>query len=231
MGARSWSVGSEQPMALASFSDLKTQIGNWTRHTSWAAGGEAADFIVLGEAWLNRTLGAVETEQALTGTTSSREIDTSSYSIVRPLNLFLTTDGDEIRIRPKDYGAMPRFSENSRPGAWAWSKNAQKIYLDHPCDQAHTFRLTYRQRFALATTDPNWLLTNHPDVYLAACLVYGTLRAPADGAPDVSEWKRLLASSIPQVKKEIAATKRATAKVDKALLRGGNYDIETDQVV
>lgn len=42
-------------------------------------------------------------------------------------------------------------------------------------DGVYTVSVTYYQRFtALASASTNWLLTNHPTVYLNACLVEGS---------------------------------------------------------
>jgi hypothetical protein len=40
-------------------------------------------------------------------------------------------------------------------------------------DGVYTISLDYYQRLNIATSTTNWLLTNHPSIYLNACLVEG----------------------------------------------------------
>ena len=84
-------------MALATYSDLQTYVTELMAREDLL--GNAADWITLAEARLNREIPAVETDVTLTGVASSRRIDVSSYSVVSPLALFLIdTDGDVIEM-------------------------------------------------------------------------------------------------------------------------------------
>lgn len=203
-------------MALANFTDLKTAVTDWMARSDVA--GKAEDFITLGEAALNRELDVVDTDTELTGTVDSREIDVSSLSVVEPRALFLIDPdtGDEAQLTPLTDGTFPYVSESQEPSFWSFEKNAEKIKFDTPLNKAYKFRFEYRERFALSDANPtNWLLTNHPDLYLAATLVWGGVftRNAEAGA----RWATVLAEALPSVRNIIAQKKRGRLKVDDTL--------------
>lgn len=200
-------------MALANFSDLKSSVTRWLARTDLA--GDAEDFILLGEATLNRELPAVETEATLTGTVSSREIDISSLSIVEPRNLFLKRAGiGDILLTQKADGTFPYSDTNAQPRFW--SIDGTKIKFDCPLDEAYSFRFEYQERFALSDASPtNWLLTNHPDVYLSAVLIWGGIFTRNDAR--AATFAETLRVGIPSVRNSIVQKKRAVLSVDAGL--------------
>jgi hypothetical protein len=205
-------------MAISNYTELKASVGNWMTRTDLA--GEAAEFISLAEAALNRELDPVETDVALTGTISSRRIDIASTSCVEPIALFLAEAGcDEIELTPRTDGTFPYTVTADRPSVWAI--DGANIDFDCPLDKAYPFRFRLRQRFALSDAQPtNWLLTNHPDVYLAAVLVWGGVFIQDD--PTASRWVSILSNGIPSVRNIIAQGKRALLSVDPVLAPSRN---------
>lgn len=207
-------------MALDTYSSLKTSVLDWMVRADLS--GNAADWVTLGEARLNRELNPVETDQSLTGVSDSREIDVSAYAIVEALALYLIDSGtsDERELIQKDDFA--RSGTSGEPRFWDYLPHASagKIIFDCPLDAAYTFRLRYRQRFALSdSATTNWLLTNHPDVYLAATLVWGS--GFVEKFQEAGGFKTLLDEAIPSIRSLIADSKRAVATVDPALSRIG----------
>jgi hypothetical protein len=63
-------------------------------------------------------------------------------------------------------------------------------------------------------------LTNHPDVYLAAVLVWGGVFIQDD--PTASRWVSILSNGIPSVRNIIAQGKRALLSVDPVLAPSRN---------
>jgi len=204
-------------MALSNYTELQASVLDWMVRAGQT--GKVADWITLAEARLNRELGAVETDTTLTGVADSRRIDISALSMVQPIALFLAETGsDEVLIQPATDGTFEYLTTSGRPTRWAI--DGTNIDFDRPLDSAYPFRFRYRQRFALATSSTNWLLTNHPDVYLAASIVWGS--AYNKNLADASAWKQLLDEAIPSIKNSIAQSKRATLRVDPGLAsRGG----------
>lgn len=205
-------------MALANYTDLKAAVSSWMARADLA--GDAADFVTLGEAHLNREIDAVETDAILTGVVDNRALSISSLAVVAVLDLFLRDPdtSDELRLTPKTDGGFAYASQSSRPRYWAI--DGDNIDFDAPLDQAYTFRLRYRQRFALSDSAPtNWLLTNHSDVYLSAVLIWGGVFIQDTNYAQT--FSTILSQGIPAVKNIIAQKKRSQLTVDPALQRVG----------
>ena len=202
-------------MTISTYTELKSAVTTWMTRSDLA--GEAADYITLAEAALNRELPAVETDVTLTGVLDSRRIDIAAQNCVEPIALFLAqADTDEVEVTKQDDGTFPYRSTSGYPRFWAI--DGTNIDFDCPLDQAYPFRFRFRQRFALSDSVPtNWLLTNHPDVYLASVLVWGGLFIRND--PVIARWASILNSGIPSVRNIIAQSKRGTLTVDPGLMR------------
>lgn len=216
-------------MALSNYSDLQASAVDWMERAGQS--GKAPDWITLGEARLNREIGVIEMEALLTATVSSRSVDISALSIVTPHDLFLTEQGgNEITVQQQPYGKMP-FNVNApaQPEMFAF-KNFSTIEFDRLADYAYSLRLTYMGRFALSDANPtNDLLTNHPDVYLAATLMWG-----AGYNQDWSNgpvWKAILDEEVPKVRNIYAQRRRGMSRVDPAIVMKGwrsGYNIQSD---
>jgi len=221
-------------MAIATYADLKTKVASWGRRSGNSTFvSEVPDIITIAEAKLNRELGPVETNATRTGTVGSRNIDISALSIVEPISLWLTphTDADEIQLDQVSPHDMPYRAANGEPRLWVVD-SLSTIKLDCPCQLAYSFRFRFRGPFNLADGadgDSNWLLDNHPDIYLAAALMWGAGYREdwANGAA----FKQVLDVELPKVKSTLAKRRRATQKVDPSFLMSTapGYNIFTDQ--
>lgn len=210
-------------MAIANYTDLKTAVANWMARSD--VSGEAGDFIMLAEARLNRELPAVETDVTLTGTIDSRRIDISAQNCVEPIALFLAETGaDEVEIQRQADGTFPYLATSGRPTIW--SVDGTSIDFDRPLDAAYPFRFRLRQKFALSDSAPtNWLLTNHPDLYLASALIWGGVFIKDFGY--AAPFSAALEDGIPSVRNIIAQSKRGMLRVDNALLSPRRFDFTT----
>lgn len=202
-------------MSISNYTELKAAVTTWLSRGDIAT--QSADCISLAEAALNRELPAVETDVTLTGTLNSRIIDISAQSCVEPIALFVAeTALDEVELTPLVDGTFPYRVSSGYPRAWAI--DGSNINFDCPLDQAYPFRFRLRQRFALSDAAPtNWLLTNHPDLYLAASIVWGGVFIQDD--PTMARWASILNSALPSVRSVITQNKRATLLVDPALVQ------------
>ncbi len=202
-------------MAITNYTELKSAVTTWLTRGDIA--GQAADCISLAEAALNRELPAVETDVPLTGVQDSRVIDISTQHCVEPIALFVAEAGlDEVALTPMVDGTFPYRSASNYPRVWAI--DGSNIDFDCPLLSAYPFRFRLRQSFVLSDAAPtNWLLTNHPDLYLAASIVWGGVFIQDD--PTMARWASILNSALPSVKNILAQSKRATLVVDAALQR------------
>ena len=206
-------------MAITNYEELQQAIQDWMDRTDIA--GNVPDMISLAEAELNRELKVVETNVTLTGTTGSRSIDISAYSIVQPETLKLNDTFREWELTPRDNGTFTYIDSSARPSIW--SIDGTTIVFDVPLDQDYTFRFRYQGRFALSGLVPtNKVLTDHPDLYMAASIVWGGLFTEDDRK--ISTWRGLLERVMPQVKSTLNQSKRGQLTVDPALGSIGRYN-------
>src|SRR5262245_53734648 len=118
-------------MAIGNYDDLKSAVTNWMARVDVA--GDAADFITLAEARLNRELDPIELDAMLAGSSGSREIDIASLSCDRPISLFLALAGlDEAEMTARAPGTFPLTSVAGRPRYWA--KDGNRISFDSALD-------------------------------------------------------------------------------------------------
>lgn len=201
-------------MAISTYSELQTAITDWMDRTDLT--GSATDFITLAEARLNRKIDAVETDATLTGTVDSRNVDVSALSIIEPMAVFIadTVGGDEREVEIKAPGTFAYNDTSGEPGFVAL--NGTNLVFDRPLDVAYSIRFRYRGRFALSDAAPtNDLLTNHPDVYLAASIMWGGVYISDPGK--AQGFKALLDEFMAETSNHIAQRKRGTLSPDPAL--------------
>lgn len=214
-------------MALDSYSDLQTSAINWAnRQGDPEFATSIVDIIKLAESYLNRKLRIRDKilYTTLTGTADSRQAALPS-DFREPFSVYLTTYGEDCYL-PPIIGANHALSSVSGVPSH-WYIKGDYLEFDCPLDQAHTFKFWYRATaLDLATTAPNWLLTNHPDVYLNAVMYWGyKYISKFDKA---SVWKSELTESLDDVNWEEARSDAvAPLRVDPALVRGGSFDINS----
>lgn len=218
-------------LSLATGADLKTTALTFVKRQGVTADLNAvAVWLELAEAELNRLLGPLEADASLTGSVGSRILDISALNIVEPLRLWWqlnsTVNETELTLQPSENFALA--APNAPPRSWTMYNQSQ-IWLDSPLnDASYTFRFRYRTTFALTDGTTNWLLTYHPDVYLAAVLAWG-------GAFDLdnetlAKYQAILDRKLPQVRHTLAQAKRGTLLSDFALVgRRRTYNINSDQ--
>ena len=206
-------------MPLSNKQELEASILSWMERPDLA--GQTSDWIALAEARLNRELGPVETDASRTGTIGSRAISISALAVVQPIALWVESEDfpGEREVQMTAAANMAYGDTNGPPSQWCMDSTTN-IKLDRPCDQQYSFRFRFRQRFALSgDTDTNWLLTNHPDIYLAAALMWGA--GYNEDWNNGSVWKAVLDEGIPNVRNSLAQQRRGTLRVDPMFQAAG----------
>ena len=155
-------------MSITTYAELQTAVGNWLDHSLFAA--RIPEFIALFEACANRRLRVRQQE-----TTAN-----------------LTPDAIGNATLPADYLSHRRVTWTGSPRVelqYVHPSYLQAAYPSAPADVPRIFTIegstlkvrpldstalevNYFQKIPpLATNDPNWLLTAHPDLYLFGALV------------------------------------------------------------
>lgn len=214
-------------MAISNYADLINAIRSFPDRPDL----EDADveiMVQLAEARLNRLIPSVETEAELSGTVGQRTISLSALSIVKPIALKLvqTDDGDERDVIIKPYGEIDYSDDAGEPDFCEMV--GTNVRFDRPLDEAYDFRFIYQGRFALSDAAPtNKLLTEQPDVYLAAGIVWGGIYTQDEASVSL---KGLLDEFVSETQNQLSQAKRTEltpAPMYSALGRGrgrGVYD-------
>ncbi|TXH46561.1 MAG: hypothetical protein E6Q97_29285 [Desulfurellales bacterium] len=179
-------------MALATYTDLQTSIGNWLKRDDLAA--QIPDFITLAEARFNRKLRLRAMETSVT-TTVSGQTYSMPADIRKIERFFVTTGGREYDLLYKAPGDMAKFSGQTGMPLYFTTIN-QQAYLYPAPDAAYDITMFYMTRVpALSVSNTtNWLLTNAPDVYL-----YGSLLQAAPYMKDdqrIAIWEGLYRDAV-----------------------------------
>jgi hypothetical protein len=203
-------------MAISTYAELQTAVQAFMERNDIA--GDVPTFISLAEARLNRLLPMVETDVILTGTAGSREISVAALKIVAPIVLKLIDFGNEYDFTPRPPGAFNNVDTTGYPHFW--SLDNDKIKLDRQLDQPYRFRFRYQGRFGLSdTVTSNKLLLDHPDVYLAATLVWGG--AFVRDAQLAAPYQSLVNEFIEETKTLLNRAKPAVLTVDPMFTSAG----------
>lgn len=159
-------------MAIATFSDLKKQIINWSHRDD--LGTLIDDFIMLAEKDMfkqndsHEALDIRSIELTSTADVSTKEFALPpSYTSTRGIRLIVNSDNGTIRFKTPD--AMINRSGTGRPSFFTVTNQFE---FDVTPDQTYTVEVKYFAKPApLSTTDTvNSVLTDHPDIYLFGSL-------------------------------------------------------------
>lgn len=212
-------------MAISTYSDLLTAIAKFAWRSDEEFTSDTSTFVALAESRLNRELPlrVMETDIPVTIAQGAQKIALPA-DFVEPITLHLTTFGISTPLKSSVAGDMPLKPVSTIPTAWCI--NGTDLQVDAVCNQNHTFTFRYRKAFNLSPSAPtNWLLTNHPDVYLAASLVWGNvfMMAPEMATP----WKAMLEEALAEIGWKEARSKVGTLAVDPALIPRRGFNINS----
>lgn len=159
-------------MALDTYSDLKSAIADWLNRTDLTA--RIPDFIALTEASLNRDL---RTQDMVTTATLETVAGTATVSlasdVVEVRSAVLQTNPKVVLpfITLQHLDDRFALASSGKPVAFSMQGNALK--LGPTPDAVYSLAVTYYQPVtALSDAAPsNWVLSDHPDLYLYGSLV------------------------------------------------------------
>lgn len=202
-------------MALSTYSELKTSIANWLIRDDLTS--VIPDFITLAEAAHRRDVRHWDMENRATTTLSQRYLERPSGWLetirvtlqdngTKALNLISRQDMAEMREGASDATGTPRF--------FCHVENSYEFYPTP--DGSYTIQLHYyEQPTPLSDSSPsNWLLTDHPDVYLYGALLHAGPYLVEDER--VGVWAQLYS----------AALSRLNASNDSSIYSGSGLQLK-----
>lgn len=161
-------------MALASYSDLLASVASWMNRTDLSA--VIPDFVTISESKIAKEL---RLRQQITTTSITASVSTRSAPLptdwleLENISVHGTPD------TPLQYVTIEHLDAQYPEGGWSarpyvYTIEGDNVILGPTPDSAYTIDIIYYARFpTLATASTNWLMTNHPNVYLYACLREG----------------------------------------------------------
>ena len=169
-------------MALANYTDLIASLPNWTKRADLAS--LYPDFVTLAEARIGRdvrvqaqivtaTLTTTSGTRGVTLPTDFLEAQSVTVSSVSPVATLAAVVPEYLNRRyPDDYQAGQPV---------LYSISGTSLLLGPTPDAAYDIALTYYARFdGLEANSTNWLMTNHPGVYLSAVMAEASIYTMED---------------------------------------------------
>ena len=205
-------------MALDTYSNLKTSIASWLHRADLTS--QIPDFINLCEVKFNRTLRLSTMEVRSTATLDEQyeEVPTD-FLEMRSIHVTGGSGGMLAYLSPQQANDNYKTTDTGIPRFYT-IVDGSICFIPSPSGSFDMEMLYYKAIPALsdaATT--NWMLTNHPDVYL-----YGSLKeaeAFIKNDPRLGIWKQQYEEAISQV---MAADLRSRWSGSPMQIRAGMFN-------
>lgn len=159
-------------MALATYSDLKDAIATWlARSGDTKITGNAADYVTMAQAYLNRTLRVREMETTTTFTTTDGSTNLPDDFLAWRR---VTYQGDTyVSLEYLNPDVFYRVHNTAVEGVPTHFTIEGSDIIVRPYDDDTNHSLLYYAKLAAFDDDDDadWLLTAYPDLYLSAAMV------------------------------------------------------------
>jgi hypothetical protein len=194
-------------LAITNYTELQSAAQNWLDDTSFS-GDRVQEFISLAEAKFNRRIRADDMEIRATASAGDEYLQLpTDFLELRGIHADGSPD-EKLIYKTPQWLRTYKSADNSGSPKYYTITDGQFQFWPPP-SAAKTIEIIYYGKIVNLSTasgeDTNWLLTEHPDIYL-----YGTLvQAEAFGWNDerAAGWKALLEESIEELHRQ-AAKKR-----------------------
>ena len=188
-------------MALSSYSELKSGIANWLNRTD-LTDEIADDFIKLTEADFNAKLRIRAMEQ-IDSITIDSETETvpTGFIAVRSFYLLLSSNKYPLEyITPHNMFEIRGGSRSGRPRSYTIeSDNETETLRFAPSpDTSYTGYLSYYKAISAlsASNTSNWMLANHPAVYLYGSLYHASNFLGGIDQGQAQHWLQMYVTSL-----------------------------------
>jgi hypothetical protein len=180
-------------MAIGTYAQLQSAVADWAARADLSP--RMADYITMAEARFNRELRVrqMETEATVTMTAGTGTLPTDFLATKR-----VTYQGDPVR---ELYYQTPAYLQDAFPDTTASDPvvyTLEGLSIKVRPITSTSLKVLYWQKIPALADDAttNWLLTAHPDLYLAA-----TLAEVAMWEPDIPDAARYEARTVELIEK------------------------------
>lgn len=188
-------------MALANYTDLLTALSNWSKRTDLTS--VYPDFVALAEARMSKDLrirSQVSTATLTTVAGTQTVALPSDFLEAENLTITSTTPQGSLSV------VTPEYIDRKYPSGYGTAQPAvyctigSNFLLGPTPDAAYTISLVYYTKVpSLQSNSTNWLMTNHPAVYLAACMA--ELSAYTFDDERIAAWNERYQAEITAIRK------------------------------
>ena len=184
-------------MALATYSDLKTSIANWLNRSDLTT-EIAEDFIVLTEADFNSKL-RVRKMISSTSITIDSETESIPTDFLQVRDFFTTSGGDKNALKYITPAQMDQIKGGSTSGQpSSYTILGDNIRFAPIPDSDYTLYLNYYKQFPglSSTNSTNYILTNHPAIYLYGSLYHAANFLGGIDPNQVQQWLQMYIAAM-----------------------------------
>ena len=187
-------------MSLSNYSELQTSIASWLKRDDLM--GSIPDFITLAEAKIRRKLRVSGLESTADLSVSAEYTDLpADYLEMRSVYVDGSTRKALTQMSPNEMDSRNMGSSTGTPQVYAIVGG--QIRLAPAPDTTYALKLIYYAFPQLSGTNTtNWVLDNHPDIYLYGALLEAEPFLKNDKR--VSMWASLLQSAVDQLEESDA---------------------------
>jgi hypothetical protein len=206
---------------LATYAELQAEIADTLHRDDLAA--KIPSFIALFERRANRHLNHPQQE-----ITADLTLLASTREITLPTDLLEIEDAVIYigNVPTPLQGTTGKFIDRTMPVTSIptyYTLSNGKMMFGVTANADYTIRIRYVKKWDLATDNTNWLLDNHPDLYL-----YGSLAASAPfiGEDDrIALWAQLATDAIAEVKHQGARLRATELMTETQQNKGQRFNI------
>jgi len=188
-------------MSFDTYANLQTEIKGWLKRSTMTD-TTVEGFISLAEIEMNRKLRTRNQEVRETFTVDSEYTDltTLTNTVLELRSIQLNTDP----VRSLEYRSPSQlgdaYSDTGKP--CFYSIIGDELQVNPSPDSSYTAEAAFYSPIAVLSDSntSNWVLTNHPDIYLYGALYFGNLFIKDETAAQIN--KTLFDNSIKQLNKQ-----------------------------
>ena len=188
-------------MALNTYSALKTSIANWLNRSDLTS-EISDDFIKLAEADMNAKLRIRQMEQQDDVTINAETVTVpTGFLAVRSFYILQSSVKYPLEyITPANMNEIRGGSRTGRPVTYTIESDdeTEKFRFGPSPDISYTGKLSYYKAFnSLSDSNTtNWMLTNHPAVYLYGSLYHAANFLGGIEPNQAQQWLQMYATSL-----------------------------------
>lgn len=194
---------------------LRASIADWMGDSNLTS--YIPEFIAMAEARFNRRLRVPDMEKRATALTSGEYLALpTDFLELRSIFIEGSPDRPLTMMESGELRRLYGISSIAKPKAYALS--AGQLQFGPVPDASYTLEIVYYGSLPpLATNSANWLLTNHPDVYLYGALLAAEARGWNDARLPL--WKAAMDEAIAEINTAGNAKRTGAAPVQPSIRR------------